>query len=78
MTYLQSSSKRLTQHSQRGEKTMNFLKISSIILLFVAILAVGSASAATCSDVTLKGVYGSVSAREMLAERERRARTEQS
>ena len=61
MTYLQSSSKRLTQHSQRGEKTMNFLKISSIILLFVAILAVGSASAATCSDVTLKGVYGSVS-----------------
>ncbi len=40
---------------------MNFLKISSIILLFVAILAVGSASAATCSDATLKGVYGFVS-----------------
>ena len=37
---------------------MNFLKISSIILLLVSIFAVGSASAATCSDATLKGVYG--------------------
>ncbi len=36
---------------------MNFLRISSTILLFVAIFAVGSASA-TCSDATLKGVYG--------------------
>jgi len=39
---------------------MNFLKISSIVLLFVAIFAVGSASAASCSDATLKGVYGSI------------------
>jgi len=37
---------------------MNFLKMSSIVLLFVDIFAVGSASAASCSDVTLKGVYG--------------------
>jgi len=37
---------------------MNFLKMSSIVLLFVAIFAVGSASAASCSDATLKGVYG--------------------
>ena len=58
MTYLHSSSKSLTQHSQRGEETMNFLRISSIILLFAAIFAVSSASAATCSDATLKGVYG--------------------
>ena len=76
---------------------MNFLRISSIVLLFVAIFAVGSASAASCSDATLKGVYGSVSsgfggdgtpralapsspltAREILAERELRVRTEKS
>ena len=36
---------------------MNFLRISSIVMLFVAIIAVGSASA-SCSDATLKGVYG--------------------
>ena len=36
---------------------MNFLKMSSIVLLFVAIFAVGSASA-SCSDLTLTGVYG--------------------
>jgi hypothetical protein len=60
MTYLHSSSKRLTQHSQRGEKSMNFLRMSSIVLLFVAIFAVASASAASCSDATLKGVYGSI------------------
>ena len=61
MTYLHSSSKRLTQHSQWGEKSMNFLRMSSIVLLFVAIFAVGSASSASCSDATLKGVYGFVS-----------------
>ena len=37
---------------------MNFLRMISIVLLFMAIFAVGSASAATCSDATLKGVYG--------------------
>ena len=37
---------------------MNFLKMSSIVLLFVAIFAVGSASAASCSDATLTGVFG--------------------
>jgi len=36
---------------------MNFLRISAIVMLFVAIIAVGSASA-SCSDATLKGVYG--------------------
>jgi hypothetical protein len=57
MTYLHSSSKHLTQHSQQGEKSMNFLRMSSIVLLFVAFFAVGSASA-SCSDLTLTGVYG--------------------
>jgi hypothetical protein len=38
---------------------MNFIKISTIVLLFVVIFAVGSASA-ICSDATLKGVYGFV------------------
>ena len=58
MTYLDSSSKRLRQHSPRGEKSMNFVKMSSLVMLFVAIFAVASASAASCSDTTFKGVYG--------------------
>jgi len=37
---------------------MNFIKMSSIVLLLVAIFAAGSASAATCSTATFKGVYG--------------------
>lgn len=37
---------------------MNFLKLSSIVFVLVTVFAVGSASAATCSDATLKGVYG--------------------
>jgi len=37
---------------------MNFEKQCAVVLVFVIMIAVGQAFAASCSDATLKGVYG--------------------
>ena len=41
---------------------MNFTKSCLSVLAFAAIIAIGSASAATCSNASLKGVWGSLDA----------------
>jgi hypothetical protein len=40
---------------------MNFQKLCFAVLVFTTMIAVGSASAGSCSDATLKGVYGFIS-----------------
>lgn len=41
---------------------MNFLKFCTAVVVFATMIAVGSASAATCSNATLKGVIGTLDA----------------
>lgn len=41
---------------------MNFLKLCIAVVVFASMIAVGSASAASCSNATLKGVIGSLDA----------------